>query len=81
MNLELYSVPAEVDGMGFPLAYMLLTTTTAINDGACTALITRFFGGLQAKKVSPLFVMTDKDTTQIGAVKAIWPTACVQLCY
>ncbi|CAG8764527.1 15606_t:CDS:2, partial [Gigaspora rosea] len=33
MNLELYSVLAEVDGMGFPLAYMLLTTATAITDG------------------------------------------------
>ena len=61
MNLELYAVLAEVDGMGIPLAYMLLTTATAIEDHARTKVITRFLGNLDEKGVKLRFVMTDKD--------------------
>jgi MULE transposase domain len=80
LNLELYAVLAEVDGMGFPLAYMLLTTVTAIEDLARTTMITRFLSNLDDKGVKPRFVMTDKDMSQIGAVKRVWPAAGIQLC-
>ena len=80
MNLELYSVLAEVNGMGFPLAYMLLTTATAIIDDVRTKMITHFFDKLYHIGINPTFVMTDKDSAQISAVKTIWPDAYIQLC-
>ncbi|RIB22407.1 hypothetical protein C2G38_1881739, partial [Gigaspora rosea] len=67
MNLELYSVLAEVDGTGVPLAYMLLTTTTAISDGIRTNMIAQFFNKLCYRGISPVFIMTDKDSAQILA--------------
>ena len=62
LNLELYSVLAEIDGMGFPLTYLMLTMTIAITDGAHTMTITRFLQGLQQNSINPVFAMTDKDT-------------------
>ncbi|CAG8632278.1 14026_t:CDS:2, partial [Cetraspora pellucida] len=71
MNLELYSVFAEVDGMGFPLAYMLLTTATAMVDGVRTRMIAHFFDNLRHMGINPTFVMTDKDSAQISAAELI----------
>ncbi|CAG8681162.1 3112_t:CDS:1, partial [Scutellospora calospora] len=62
MNLELYSVLAEVDRMGFPLAYMLLTMATTIIDGVHTKIITQFFDKLYHIGINSTFVMTDKDS-------------------
>ncbi|CAG8678213.1 23664_t:CDS:2, partial [Gigaspora margarita] len=81
LNLELYSILAEVDGMGFPLAYMLLTTTTAIIEKARTSMITMFLEKLNCKGVKPKFILTDKDIAQIHAIKTVWPTSYIQLCY
>ncbi|CAG8797972.1 20949_t:CDS:2, partial [Gigaspora margarita] len=80
MNLELYLVLAEVDRMEFPLAYMLLTTANAIIDGIHTKMITHFFDKLYHIGINPTFVITDKDSAQISAVKMIWPDAYIQLC-
>ena len=81
MNLELYSVIAEMNGMGFPLAYLLLTTTSAITPGARTAMITRFLIELHNKGVKPTFTLTDKDSAHINAVRAVWPNSHIQLCF
>ncbi|CAG8760330.1 1142_t:CDS:2, partial [Gigaspora margarita] len=81
MNLELYSDLAKVDGMGFPLAYMLLFTATAINDGAHMNIITYFFDKLHNLEINLVFVLTDKDSVQILAAKTIWPEAHIQLCF
>jgi MULE transposase domain len=74
-------VLAEVDGVGFPLSYMLLTTTTAITEGARTTFLVKFLDGLRQKGVNPRFAMTDKDPAQIRAVKTVWSSTYIQLCY
>ncbi|CAG8545628.1 3515_t:CDS:2, partial [Cetraspora pellucida] len=79
MNLELYSVLAEVDGMRFLLAYILLTTATAIINDVRTKMITYFLNKLYHVRIKPTFVITDKDTAQILAIKAILPDAYIQL--
>ncbi|RIB28559.1 hypothetical protein C2G38_2157663 [Gigaspora rosea] len=71
MNLELYFVFAEVDGIGFPLAYMLLTTTTTINNGTRTNMITQFFNSLYHRGISPVFIIIDKNSAQILVAKTI----------
>ncbi len=81
LNLELYSVLTEMDGMGFPLAYLLLTTTTAISEGARTRVIKQFLQELRNKGLNPQFSLTDKDAAQIGAIKDVWPQSNIQLCY
>ncbi|CAG8647783.1 19529_t:CDS:1, partial [Gigaspora rosea] len=81
MNLELYLVLAEVDRMGFPLAYLLLTTATTINNGACTKIITYFFDKLHNLEINLAFVMTDKDSAQILVTKTIWPETHIQFCF
>ncbi|CAG8599326.1 15086_t:CDS:2 [Cetraspora pellucida] len=81
MNLELYSVLAEKDGIEFPLTYMLLTTATAINDGIHTLRVIEFFDKLHYKGVNPTYIMTNKNSAQILAAKSIWPNAHIQLCF
>ncbi|CAG8607833.1 10423_t:CDS:2, partial [Racocetra fulgida] len=59
MNLELYSVLAKVDGMGFPLAYMLLTTATTVSDRIRKKIITQFFDKLHHMGVNLTFVNSE----------------------
>lgn len=81
LNLELYAVIAEVDGAGCPLAYLLLTTTNAITNGARSNVLSRFLSELKNVNVNPRFVLTDKDAAQIKAIKVVWPNTNIQLCY
>jgi hypothetical protein len=74
-------VLGELDGMGFPLGYMLLTTASAIVDGARTESIRKFLEHLRNKGVNPKYTMTDKDAAQISAVKTVWPTTYIQICF
>ncbi|CAG8684911.1 11567_t:CDS:2, partial [Gigaspora rosea] len=81
INATEIGVDAIFDGTGVPLAYMLLTTTTAISDGIRTNMIAQFFNKLCYRGISPVFIMTDKDSAQILAAKTIWLDAYIQLCF
>jgi len=80
-NLELYSVLGELDNAGFPLAYCLLSTATAISQCKRTATLISFLGKIRSTyHIFPSFTHVDKDFAEISALGAVWPSAKPQIC-
>jgi hypothetical protein len=81
-HLELYSVMAEHDNVGFPLMYCFLSTATAINQGKRTKALSVWAICLCDKYgVQPVFVHCDKDMAEIGCSKLVWKEAKINLCW
>ena len=80
MGFELYVIHAEVNGTGFPLAYLFLENNGKCGDSIRTEIITKFVLQLKEKGLDPEFILTDKDWSQIKACHSTWPKAKIQLC-
>ncbi|CAB4431449.1 unnamed protein product [Rhizophagus irregularis] len=80
LGFELYVIHAEVNGTGFPLAYLFLENNGKCGDGIRTEIITKFVSQLKEKGLDPEFILTDKDWSQIKACHSTWPKAKIQLC-
>nr|GAT53543.1 predicted protein [Mycena chlorophos] len=81
-QLELYAVMAEYDNAGFPLAYCLLSTTSAISPGKRKKSLTAFTACLRdAYNIHPEFTHVDKDLGEITALQSVWKDAKVSICW
>ena len=86
-GIDLFAVLAEVDGTGVPLAYCFAETLASEDgkkqkdSGAITCLLTQFLRPLKTSGFRPTFFRSDKDFSEIGAIKQIWPDTTIQLCY
>jgi hypothetical protein len=89
-GMELSSVVAERNGLGYPTTFMLTRpkpvekVTKAIEvarKGAKLAIVTSWLAQLRSLGCSPTFVHSDKDFAEISAVHDVWPTTKIQLCY
>jgi hypothetical protein len=88
MAMTLFAVLAEVDGTGVPLAYCFMDTfkdnghgIRRAEPGATTAILDQFLRPLQDSGFDPTFFGTDKDFSEIAAIRQVWPNARIQLCY
>ena len=76
----MYAVIGQIDGCGYPMAYLFLNNAKK-SDGIRTAILTEFFHSLKQYGLTNLrFFLTDKDWAQINAAQQIWPNVKVQLC-
>ncbi|RPD61298.1 hypothetical protein L227DRAFT_466509, partial [Lentinus tigrinus ALCF2SS1-6] len=80
-NFELFAAVADAKGSGIPLAFLLIHTTKEAASGAKQTLLERFLRKLRALGVHPEFTLTDKDWSEINAMRAVWPNAKHQLCF
>lgn len=80
-NMELISLITEIDGVGFPLGYALLTASEEISEGAKTHAIENFLSHFKERGISPTFVHTDKDMAEVSAIHTVWPNTKIQLCF
>lgn len=80
-NFELFAAVADVRGVGVPLSYLLICTTKAAAKGSKEEVISRWLDSLKKNGIHPEFVLTDKDQSEINAIKRIWPNAKHQLCF
>ena len=86
-GMDLFAVLAEVDGTGVVLAYLFVGMTPSDGDkrrtdpGALTSLLEQFLRRIQMAGFDPVFFGTDKDASEIAAVKLVWPETTLQLCF
>jgi hypothetical protein len=80
MGFELYVVHAEVDGAGFPLAYLFIENNGNCGNGIRTGIIIDFLVQLKMRGLEPEFFITDKDFSQISAARFVWNNIKIQLC-
>ena len=85
-GMDLFALLAELDGTGVPLAYCFVETISAkqtrhSEPGALTAILDQFLRVLKSGRLDPAFFGVDKDFSEIAAVKQVFPSAKVQLCF
>ena len=85
-GMDLFAILAELDGTGIPLAYCFVQTisvedTRHSGPGALTAILDQFLRVLKSEGLDPAFFGVDKDFSEIAAVKQVFPSAKVQLCF
>ena len=85
-GMDLFAILAELDGTGVPLAYCFVQTisvedTRHSGPGALTAILDQFLRVLKSGGLDPAFFGVDKDFSEIAAVKQVFPSAKVQLCF
>lgn len=64
-----------------PLAYLMVQTSKEASKGAKEAILTSFLRQLKKLGVDPEFMLSDKDWSEINAMRAVWPHAKHQLCF
>lgn len=72
-NCELFAAVAGAKGSGIPLAYCLIQTKAEAEHGAKEAVLTDFLTRLKERNVNPEFTLSDKDWSEINAMRAVWP--------
>ncbi|KAF0468863.1 ATP-dependent DNA helicase pif1 [Gigaspora margarita] len=81
---ELYGVIADVEGTGFPIAYLILDTTKVIDTNTGTEkrrkVLECFLESVKSHDINLDFVFTDKDFAEINAATKVWGPSIVQLC-
>lgn len=86
-GMGLFTVLAEVDGAGIPLAYLLVEVVAdddgrkRADSGATMHLLQDFLSTLKEAGCSPLFFGCDKDMSEVKAIEFTWPDTKVQLCF
>ena len=85
-GMDLFALLAELDGTGVPLTYCLVETVSIDNTchsepGALTAILDQFLRVLKAGGLDPAFFGVDKDFSEIAAVKQVFPSTKLQLCF
>ncbi|CAG8495608.1 11060_t:CDS:2 [Scutellospora calospora] len=77
---ELYGTIADVEGTGFPIAYLILDTTKVSNTSTSTGkrrkIIELFLATIKTRNINPDFVFTDKDFAEINAATNVWGHSC-----
>ncbi|KAI0074399.1 hypothetical protein K474DRAFT_1601490 [Panus rudis PR-1116 ss-1] len=80
-NYELFAAVADVEGSGIPLAFLFIQTTKDAASGAKEKVLTRFLTALKELGVEPEYTLSDKDWSEINAMRTVWPKAKHQLCF
>ena len=85
-GMDLFSILAEVDGKGIPLAYCFTQmsnwgASSSRSDAGAQINLDQFLRPLRELGFRPTFFGVDKDTAEISAVRQVWPGTNIQLCY
>src|SRR6202008_5025746 len=65
-------VLGSVRGAGFPVAYMLVKNQVGVKDAQFQA-VRKFLRELKERGLRPKFFHSDKDWSQIKAIRSLWP--------
>ena len=86
-GMDLFAVLAEVNGTGVALGYCLIGIAPSVDGvrradpGALTNILEQFLRRIRMAGFVPTFFGTDKDASEIAAVRLVWPKIKLQLCY
>jgi len=78
--MELFAGVADMLGEGLPLSYLFVTTEATAIPHTKQAALVAWMEAIRSLGVSPEFVLSDKDQSEINALNRVWPGAKHQLC-
>jgi hypothetical protein len=78
-GLELFAGVANILGEGLPLSFLLIDTDGTAAEGAKQLVLERWYNALKDMGINPEFTLSDKDYSEINAMRSTWPDAKHQL--
>ena len=78
--MELFAVVADMLGEGLPLGYLFITTEENAAPLTKQNALIAWMKAIRSLGIDPRFTLSDKDQSEINALKAVWPIAKHQLC-
>ena len=72
MGSELYGIIANINGVGYPIAYFLYTALDTALPFTKTMTLVAYFQTLRDHGFDPLFFFSDKDQAQMSAIKTVY---------
>jgi transposase-like protein len=79
-GLELFAGVSDMEGEGLPVSFLFYENNGKAADGAKQRVLTSWYEALKRKGFDPEFTLSDKDDSEINAMRAVWPLAKHQLC-
>jgi hypothetical protein len=79
-NMELFTGVAGMLGEGLPLSYLFITSKANAAPHTKHTVLIEWMRAFRALGVDPEFTLSDKDQSEINALKHVWPQAKHQLC-
>jgi len=79
-KMELFAVVADMQGEGLPLSYLFITTEENAAPLTKQSALIEWMKGIRSLGIDPRFTLSDKDQSEINALKEVWPCAKHQLC-
>ncbi|KAJ9106406.1 hypothetical protein QFC21_001552 [Naganishia friedmannii] len=81
MGFELYAFVAEANGVALPLLFMFVKTGPKAPKDSKTAIIGACLLHIKERCVNIKFALSDKDASEINAIRKALPSSRHQLCY
>jgi len=78
--MELFAVVADMLGEGLPLSYLFITTEENAAPLTKQNTLIVWMNSIRSLGIDPRFTLSDKDQSEINALKEVWPDAKHQLC-
>ena len=79
--MELFACVADMDGEGLPLSFLFITTEEKAAPLTRQCALIAWMTALRSHRIDPRFTLSDKDQSEINALKEVWPNAKHQLCF
>lgn len=84
VDVELYGIIANVNGVGYPLAYMLYGKTAAMSieaeENVKAITLREWFLEMKDIGFNPGFFFSDKDAATMQAIRVVFGDLCLRLC-
>jgi hypothetical protein len=78
--MELFSGVADICGEGLPFSFLFIDKCAPTAIHSKQRILERWFTALKDRGIDPEFTLSDKDKSEINALRAVWPLAKHQLC-
>jgi hypothetical protein len=78
--MELFAGVADMLGEGLPLTYLFITTDANAAPHTKQRVLIAWMEALSSLGIVPRFTLSDKDQSEINALRQVWPEAKHQLC-
>jgi len=78
--MELFAGVADMLGEGLPLAYLFITTEANAASHTKEKALVAWMEAISSLGIDPQFTLSDKDQSEISALRQVWPNAKHQLC-
>jgi hypothetical protein len=76
----LFAGVADIHGEGLPLSFLFIDKKGKGTEGAKQRVLISWFTELKELGIDPEFTLSDKDDSEINAMRLVWPLAKHQLC-